>query len=54
MLYCWSVIVVMVPLQIPAGVQSHHRIRLSGRGIPKLNHYGNGDHYVNIKIATPK
>lgn len=43
-----------IDLKIPAGVQSHHRIRLSGRGIPKLNHYGNGDHYVNIKIATPK
>ena len=41
-------------LQIPAGVQSHHKIRLSGRGIPRLNGYGSGDHYVHIKIQIPK
>ncbi|XP_065884980.1 dnaJ homolog subfamily A member 3, mitochondrial-like isoform X2 [Dysidea avara] len=43
-----------IDLKIPAGVQSHHRIRLSGRGIPKLNRYGSGDHYVHVKIAIPK
>ncbi|XP_019850859.1 PREDICTED: dnaJ homolog subfamily A member 3, mitochondrial-like isoform X1 [Amphimedon queenslandica] len=41
-------------LKIPAGIQSHHRLRLSGRGIPRLNGYGNGDHYIHIRIKVPK
>ena len=40
--------------QIPAGVQSHHRIKLANRGIPRLNNYGNGDHFVHIKIKIPR
>lgn len=41
-------------LQIPAGVASHHKIRLANRGIPRLSNYGNGDHYVHVKIKTPR
>ena len=40
--------------QVPAGVQSHHKIKLADRGIPRLNGYGNGDHFVHIKIRIPK
>lgn len=40
--------------QIPAGVPSHHKIRLTNRGIPRLSNYGNGDHYVHVKIKTPR
>jgi DnaJ family protein A protein 3 len=41
-------------VKIPSGIQSHHRIRLAGRGISHLNGYGNGDHYVHVKIKIPK
>ncbi|XP_064404776.1 dnaJ homolog subfamily A member 3, mitochondrial-like isoform X2 [Halichondria panicea] len=43
-----------IMLKIPAGVQSHHRIKLTNRGIPQLNGYGKGDHYVHVKISIPK
>lgn len=36
-------------------MQSHHTIRLRGRGIPRLNGGGGkGDHLVHIKIKIPK
>lgn len=41
-------------VKIPSGIQSHHRIRLPGRGIPRLGSYGSGDHYVHIRIKIPK
>lgn len=40
--------------QIPKGTQSHQRIKLVGKGIPRLNGYGKGDHYLHIKIYIPK
>lgn len=36
------------------GTSSHTRIRLSGKGMKKVNGFGNGDHYVHIKINVPK
>lgn len=36
------------------GTSSHTRIRLSGKGMKKLDGYGNGDHYVTFKIIVPK
>lgn len=36
------------------GTSSHTRIRLGGKGMKKVNGYGNGDHYVNLKIIVPK
>ncbi|KAG9340454.1 hypothetical protein JZ751_021567 [Albula glossodonta] len=39
---------------IPPGIQVDQRIRLSGKGIPRVNSYGYGDHYVHIKIRVPK
>lgn len=41
-------------MQISAGVQADHKIRLSGKGIPRVSGYGYGDHYIHIKIKVPK
>lgn len=36
------------------GTSSHTRIRLSGKGMKKVDGYGHGDHYVMFKIIVPK
>lgn len=41
-------------IQISPGTSSHTRIRLSGKGLKKIDGLGYGDHYVNIKITIPK
>lgn len=41
-------------VQIAPGTSSHTRIRLSGKGLKKVNTIGYGDHYVHIKVAIPK
>ncbi|XP_017779875.1 PREDICTED: protein tumorous imaginal discs, mitochondrial isoform X2 [Nicrophorus vespilloides] len=41
-------------LQIMPGTSSHTRIRLSGKGMKKVDGYGHGDHYVTFKISVPK
>ena len=41
-------------VQIPAGIQTDQRIRLSGKGIARVSSHGFGDHYVHIKIKVPK
>ncbi|TRY97282.1 hypothetical protein DNTS_020576 [Danionella cerebrum] len=43
-----------VNLSIAAGTQTDQRIRLSGKGIPRVGGYGYGDHYVHVKIKIPK
>uniref|UniRef100_A0A0B6ZIV2 CR-type domain-containing protein n=2 Tax=Arion vulgaris TaxID=1028688 RepID=A0A0B6ZIV2_9EUPU len=40
-------------LSIPSGTSSHHRIRLAGKGICRVNSYGYGDHYIHVKIRVP-
>uniref|UniRef100_A0A8D1Y6W0 DnaJ heat shock protein family (Hsp40) member A3 n=1 Tax=Sus scrofa TaxID=9823 RepID=A0A8D1Y6W0_PIG len=40
--------------QIPAGIQTDQKIRLSGKGIPRINSYGYGDHYIHVKIRVPR
>ncbi|XP_012261563.1 protein tumorous imaginal discs, mitochondrial-like isoform X2 [Athalia rosae] len=40
-------------IQIRPGTPSHTKIRLSGKGLKKVNSLGYGDHYVEIKIAIP-
>ncbi|XP_071127166.1 protein tumorous imaginal discs, mitochondrial-like isoform X3 [Mytilus edulis] len=40
-------------LNIPAGSQSHDRIRLAGKGLKRVNSYGHGDHYVHLHIKVP-
>ena len=41
-------------VQIPPGTMSHTRMRMSGKGIKKVSGFGNGDHYIDIKIKAPK
>ncbi len=41
-------------VQIPPGTESHTRMRMSGKGMKKVSGYGYGDHYINIRIVTPK
>uniref|UniRef100_A0A8B9KF87 DnaJ homolog subfamily A member 3, mitochondrial n=1 Tax=Astyanax mexicanus TaxID=7994 RepID=A0A8B9KF87_ASTMX len=43
-----------VNLSIPAGVQADQKIRISGKGIPRVSGYGYGDHYIHLKIKVPK
>ncbi|XP_054848489.1 dnaJ homolog subfamily A member 3, mitochondrial isoform X2 [Eublepharis macularius] len=43
-----------ITITIPPGIQSDQRIRMSGKGIPRVNSYGYGDHYIHIKIKIPK
>ncbi|XP_071452761.1 protein tumorous imaginal discs, mitochondrial-like isoform X2 [Hetaerina americana] len=41
-------------IQISPGTSSHARIRLSGKGMKKVNTYGHGDHYVHLRVDVPK
>lgn len=41
-------------IQIPPGTNSHTRMRLTGKGIKRLDYAGYGDQYINIKIKVPK
>uniref|UniRef100_A0A5K3G2E4 CR-type domain-containing protein n=2 Tax=Mesocestoides corti TaxID=53468 RepID=A0A5K3G2E4_MESCO len=43
-----------VVVTIPAGSSSHDRIRLPGKGISRVNGRGYGDHYVHLRVSTPK
>ena len=43
-----------VSIKIPAGTQAETLIRLRGKGVKMLRGSGFGDHYVRIKITTPK
>ncbi|XP_076277062.1 dnaJ homolog l(2)tid, mitochondrial isoform X1 [Lasioglossum baleicum] len=40
-------------IQIRPGTSSHTKIRLTGKGLKKVNGVGYGDHYVQIKISVP-
>ncbi|XP_003737482.1 protein tumorous imaginal discs, mitochondrial [Galendromus occidentalis] len=42
-----------IRLKISPGTSSHTKIRISGKGLKRVNARGNGDHYVNIKIEVP-
>lgn len=41
-------------IQVMPGTSSHTKIRLSGKGLKRVNSYGSGDHYLTYKIAVPK
>ncbi|WKZ29462.1 MAG: molecular chaperone DnaJ [Patescibacteria group bacterium] len=41
-------------VKIPAGVQAGEEIRLKHRGITRLQASGRGDHYVRVRIRTPR
>ncbi|KAI4482426.1 hypothetical protein M0802_013719 [Mischocyttarus mexicanus] len=40
-------------VQIQPGTNSHSKICLKTKGLRKVNAFGYGDHYVNIKITVP-
>ncbi|XP_006277789.3 dnaJ homolog subfamily A member 3, mitochondrial isoform X1 [Alligator mississippiensis] len=43
-----------INITIPPGIQPHQTIRMNAKGIPRLNSYGYGDHYIHIQIRVPK
>jgi len=43
-----------VTMKIPAGTQGGQTFRLSGQGMPCLNHRGRGDLYARVRITVPK
>lgn len=42
-----------ISMKIPAGTQSEKKFRLKGKGIPKLQGYGQGDQIIVVKLETP-
>ncbi len=43
-----------VELDIPAGTQSGETFRLEGKGMPRLQRYGQGDLFVHVQVVTPE
>ncbi|XP_074052942.1 dnaJ homolog subfamily A member 3, mitochondrial isoform X1 [Macrotis lagotis] len=43
-----------INVTIPPGIQVDQKIRMSGKGIPRINSYGYGDHYIHLKIKIPR
>ncbi|CAG0887397.1 unnamed protein product [Cyprideis torosa] len=41
-------------IKVPPGSSSHDRIRLTGKGLKRVNSYGQGDHYIHLKIKVPR
>ncbi len=41
-------------IKIPTGVQSGEEIRLKGRGVTRLQASGRGDHFIRVRVRTPK
>ncbi|KAJ6655940.1 hypothetical protein lerEdw1_004525 [Lerista edwardsae] len=35
-------------------ITADQKVRMSGKGIPRVNSYGYGDHYIHIKVKIPK
>lgn len=42
-----------VSMTIPAGTQSHKKMRLKAKGIERLGSYGKGDQIITIVVETP-
>lgn len=40
-------------IQVMPGTSSHTVINLTGKGLKRVNAHGQGNHYVNLKIAVP-
>lgn len=41
-------------IDIPSGTGSHKIIKLSNKGLSRVNSYGYGDHFLHIKIHVPR
>jgi curved DNA-binding protein len=44
----------MKKVKVPAGTQSHTKMRLKGLGIPHFQGEGKGDEYVKVIVKVPK
>jgi DnaJ-class molecular chaperone len=44
----------MIQLTIPPGTQSGQKLRIKGKGVPRLRGGGRGDQFVVVKITVPK
>jgi molecular chaperone DnaJ len=42
-----------VKLKVPSGTQTGKKFRLTGKGIPNVRGYGQGDQYVILRVLTP-
>ncbi len=43
-----------VKIKIDAGTQSGKILRLKGKGLPSIEHYGNGDFLIHVNVWTPQ
>ncbi|XP_040295390.1 dnaJ homolog subfamily A member 3, mitochondrial isoform X1 [Bufo bufo] len=43
-----------INVAIPPGTQADQSIRISGKGIARVNSYGFGDHYIHVKLKVPR
>jgi len=43
-----------VKIKIDGGTQSGKILRLKGKGLPSIEHYGNGDFLIHINVWTPQ
>lgn len=43
-----------ITIKIPEGIQFGEEIRLKGKGVTRLGRSDRGDHYVKIKVETPR
>ncbi|MBS9774421.1 MAG: molecular chaperone DnaJ [Tenacibaculum sp.] len=43
-----------VKIKIDAGTQAGKILRLKGKGLPSIEHYGNGDFLIHINVWTPQ
>jgi len=44
----------MVNMTIPPGTQNGQKLRLKGRGAPRLRGSGRGNHYVELRVSIPR
>ena len=42
-----------VPCKVAQGTQSGTRVRIKGKGVPRLNGVGRGDHFVTLNVDVP-
>jgi len=43
-----------VKIKIESGTQSGKILRLKGKGLPSIEHYGNGDFLIHVNVWTPQ
>ncbi|SDE28878.1 molecular chaperone DnaJ [Riemerella columbipharyngis] len=43
-----------VKIKVEAGTQSGKILRLAGKGLPSVEHYGKGDMFIHINVWTPQ